>query len=98
MLVPLMCLIRDLYVSGVVQFIVTVLSAMHLVVYWSTSTIFLKLCTMSGKFVTPYTNIGGGFGTLGGCGTSIAMDSLVVGSRTLYCYVVVLFLDIPVVG
>jgi len=52
---------------------------------------------MSGKFVTLYTNIGGGFGTLGGCGTSIAMDSLVVGSRT-YCYVVVLFLDIPVVG
>lgn len=97
MLVSLMCLIRDLYVSGVVQFILTVLSAMHLVVYWLTSTIFLKLCTMSGKFVTLYTNIGGGFGTLGGCGTSIAMDSLVVGSRT-YCYVVVLFLDIPVVG
>lgn len=79
-----MCLIRDLHVSGVVQFILTVLSAIHLVVYWSTLTIFLKLCTMSGKFVTPYTNIGEGFGTLGDSGTSTAIDSLVVGSRALY--------------
>jgi len=84
MSVFLTCLIRDLYVSGVVQFILTVLSALHLVEYWSSSAIFLKLCTMAGKFVTPYTNIGGGLGTLGGCGPSTAVTSLVVGSRALY--------------
>jgi hypothetical protein len=79
-----MWLIRDLYVSGIVQFILTVFSAIHLVVYWSISSIFLELCTLSGKFLIPYKNIGGGVGTLEDCDTSTAMDSLVVGSRALY--------------
>jgi len=39
---------------------------------------------MSGKFVTPYTNIGGGFGIVGNCGASTEVDSLVLSSRALY--------------
>ena len=39
---------------------------------------------MSGKFVIPYTNIGGGFGIAGSCGTSTEVGSLVLSSRALH--------------
>ena len=39
---------------------------------------------MSGKFVIPYTNIGGGFGIAGICGTSTEAGSLVLSSMALY--------------
>ena len=61
MLLSLKYLTSFLYVSGVTPFILIPLFARHFVQYCSSSVTFLIRFIISPQFVTPCTNIGGGF-------------------------------------
>jgi len=65
MLLSLMYLPNFLYMSEFWQVNLIVSFAILFVVYCSSSRNSLNLLRISGRLVTPYTNIGGGFAALG---------------------------------